>query len=161
MSELLNELQSIKWINNCYRPNVSGVNEKNTIKYKRKYGNPCLSYTFGLIRPRFKKDLQLSKVSIQYQYLYKLLQDYIKQIQPGFKYTNITINKNIICQKHVDSKNSSISLAIGLGDYTGGLLFVNDVGYDIKTPLVFDGKNEHYSTEFIGERFSIIYYCHL
>ncbi len=159
--ELLKELQSIKWEKNHYRPNVSGLNEELTKKYKRNYGHPCYSYTFGLIRPWSspKDEKVLSNVAKKYPKLYQLLKDYIKELDPTFEYTHITANKNIVCQRHTDKYNKTPSLAIGLGDYTGGLLYVNEIGHDIRyKPLIFHGNQEHYTDAFEGERFSLIYY---
>lgn len=163
---LLQELQSINWLKNTDRPNVSGVDEERTKEYNdrgdpRKIGKPCFSYTFGYIRPRRAKlgTHQLTQISKKYPDLYNLLKEYAKSIAPDFKFTSITANKNIVCQKHTDKNNQSNSLAVALGDFTGGYLYVNDVKHDIRySPLIFNGREEHYSTEFTGERYSLIYY---
>lgn len=158
--ELLLELQKTKFKKNYDRPNVSGRNDELSIRYKKSYGYPCLSYTFGMIRPRNKPNLQLSKPSVKYPELYQMLKDYIHKLDPEFKYTHITLNKNIICKPHVDKFNTSPSLAIGLGDYTGGFLYIKGVKHDIRyNPIIFSGNDEHWTDEFEGERYSLIYYC--
>ena len=163
---LLTELQRVSWIKNIHRPNVSGIDEIKTKEYndrgqKKIIGKSCLSYTFGYIRPRraIKGILEITKISERYSYLYELLKQYIKDIAPNFKYTTITANKNIVCEKHTDKYNQKPSLAIGLGEYTGGNLIIKDVVNDIRyKPLIFNGKEEHWNDNFEGERFSLIYY---
>ena len=164
--KLLNELKRINWVSNIARPNVSGIDEIKTKEYNdrgdpRHIGKPCLSYTFGFIRPRRAKlgTLEITRISKQYSYLYELLKEYVKEVAPDFEYTSITANKNIVCEKHTDKYNQKPSLAIGLGEYTGGNLIikgdVNDIRYK---PLIFHGKDEHWNDAFEGERFSLIYY---
>lgn len=164
--KLLAELKRISWTKNTSRPNVSGINAEKTKEYNdrgdtRHIGKPCLSYTFGFIRPRRTKlgTLELTKISERYATLYELLKEYVKEVAPDFEYTSITTNKNIVCEKHTDKYNQKPSLAIGLGDYSGGNLIikgdVNDIRYK---PLIFHGKDEHWNDAFVGERFSLIYY---
>ena len=164
--KLLKELQRISWTKNTARPNVSGIDAEKTKEYNdrgdpRHIGKPCLSYTFGYIRPRRAKlgTLELTKISERYAVLYELLKEYIKEVAPDFEYTSITANKNIVCEKHTDKYNQKPSLAIGLGEYTGGNLIINGDVNDIRyKPLVFHGKEEHWNDAFEGERFSLIYY---
>lgn len=158
--QLLHELQNIKFKKNHDRPNVSGRNDELSTKYKKSYGYPCFSCTFGMIRSRTKQTYQLSVVSNKYPKLYQLLKDYITEISPDFNYTHITLNKNIVCKPHVDKYNTSPSLAIALGEYTGGLLYVKDVPYNIRySPIIFSGNDLHWTDACDGERYSLIYYC--
>jgi hypothetical protein len=164
--KLIAELKRISWTKNTARPNVSGIDAEKTKEYNdrgdpRHIGKPCLSYTFGFIRPRRAKlgTLELTKISDRYAVLYELLKEYIKEVAPDFEYTSITANKNIVCEKHTDKYNQKPSLAIGLGEYTGGNLIIKDEIHDIRyKPLVFHGKDEHWNDAFEGERFSLIYY---
>ena len=164
--KLLHELRRISWTKNTARPNISGIDPVKTKEYNdrgdpRHIGKPCLSYTFGYIRPRRTKlgTLELTKISERYATLYELLKEYIKEVAPDFEYTSITANKNIVCEKHTDKYNQKPSLAIGLGDYTGGNLIIKDEIHDIRyKPLIFHGKDEHYNDAFEGERFSLIFY---
>lgn len=158
MNEIvLNKLQQTKFKKNIFRHNVSGLDEELTQRYNMKTGHPCLSFTFG---PRTRKNRNLLSIaSIKYAELYQLLKEYIKELNPDFIYTHITVNKNIVCKPHTDSKNTSLSLAIGLGDYTGGNLYIDGVPTDIRyKPVIFDGAKEHWTDEFDGERYSLIYY---
>ena len=49
---------------------------------------------------------------------------------PTFLYETITINVNFQCAWHRDTGNRGDSTIIGLGDYSGGQLFVWPVGDD-------------------------------
>ena len=52
-----------------------------------------------------------------------------------------------------------MSIIIGLGNYTGGWLVVNDIPIKIKDKFVeFDGKQTHYTKPFRGTRYSIIFF---
>lgn len=58
---------------------------------------------------------------------------------------------------HVDSgrgQGQSVSLIVGLGNYTGGDVQVEGNSYDIRyNPLEFDGWNQlHWTCPFQGER---------
>jgi hypothetical protein len=51
-------------------------------------------------------------------------------------------------------------MIVGLGDYTGGELFVEGEKFDIShTPLEFDGfRLRHWTAPFDGERFSLVWF---
>ena len=58
---------------------------------------------------------------------------------------------------HVDSgrgQGQSVSLIVGLGNYTGGEIMVEGKSYDIRyNALEFDGWNQlHWTSPFKGER---------
>ena len=164
MSKILLEelLDNLEWKKNIRRPNVSGTNyvcfSKNTPRYT-KIGNPCFSYTFG-----FNKKLHLTKISEKYPKIYEMAKNYIQEIYPDFKYTTITINKNICCLPHRDNYNKNDSLIISFGDFTeGGNLYVkkdNQVEclYNKDTPVIFSGNNLHWNDQPNGKRYSLVYY---
>lgn len=51
-------------------------------------------------------------------------------------------------------------MIVGLGDYSGGELFVEGEKYDIRyKPIEFDGcKLRHWTARFRGERFSLVWF---
>ena len=166
---VLNELQNLKWYKNTTRSNVSGLDIEKSIKYDEtkkittnmRVGNPCSSITLGYIRRRWHKkgNNTLTIRTCKYNHLYDLLQEYVKFLKPDFEYTTITVNKNLKCLPHIDKNNENISLAIGLGDYTGGNLIIKNVIHDIRyKPLLFSGKDEHWNDDFVGDRYSLIFY---
>ena len=76
------------------------------------------------------------------------------------------VNRQTVFRPHVDkggdgtSGQRGLSLIVGLGDYAGGALGVEDAVHDIRyRPLEFDGYTQrHYSEEFEGERFSVVWF---
>ena len=61
---------------------------------------------------------------------------------------------------HKDNGNFGLSCITALGEFENGSLFVEGKKYDIKNKvLMFDGSKCLHETEnFIGERYTIIYY---
>ena len=165
------QLDLITWSPNRDRPNVSGVDwdkTKDHTKLQNAVGKPCLSYTFGLLKPRraCKGVLELTKVSKRFPLIYTLAQEYIKTYDPEFEYTTICINKNIVCEPHTDKYNINPSLLISFGDYTeGGNLYIKkgDVVKSHNTknkPLVFSGNDLHWNDKPNGKRYSFVYFNH-
>jgi hypothetical protein len=77
--------------------------------------------------------------------------------------SHCAINCNAQFTPHVDSgrgAGQSLSMIVGLGDYVGGALGVEGVGYDIRyRPLEFDGwRLRHWTKQFQGERFSLVWF---
>jgi len=81
-----------------------------------------------------------------------------KVLFPDFKFNGVMINKNWKCPPHYDNKNAGVSLICGLGNYTGGDLFVEGKPIDIKyKPYIFNGSlQEHWTDDFEGERYSVV-----
>lgn len=98
--------------------------------------------------------------------LFKLIIEYGNKILPtGFKYSAITINRNLKAKKHIDGGNTGFGAITFLGDYTGGGLYIYDVDdkpklYDTHNKIiVFNGANLAHRTEaFKGTRYALIYY---
>ena len=85
---------------------------------------------------------------------------------PGWTYTAITLNHNVLARKHRDTSNVGRSIIVGIGDYKGGALRVwdpTDIHYDdinLKDqPTMFNGALRTHETQpFEGSRYTIIYY---
>ena len=60
----------------------------------------------------------------------KLLTDFIKANHPTFNYSTIQFNRGYSAKLHVDGNNEGPSYIIGLGDYTGGELWIMDENGD-------------------------------
>ena len=143
MNNLFKELEKIKFPLKSRR----NVNDK---KYEY--------YIFHYNHSRFHQP-GLSYCNKKFPIVYKMLMELIKKEDKDFNFTSIIINKNNVCKKHKDKGNVGLSYICGLGDYEKGELFINNKGYNIKNKfLKFDGQNEHYSTEYSGTRYSIVYY---
>ena len=83
---------------------------------------------------------------------------------PDFKFTTITINRDIVCLPHTDKYNQSDSMIVAFGDYTeGGNLYIRINGKDKKfciknSPLIFNGRNLHWNDEANGRRYSLVFF---
>ena len=158
------------------RPNVSGLlkitqwgRNKGTDKYDR-VGIPMRSQNFGMVKKRygnngnpnvkFDQPFQPASNNEKFPELYEQLKKLIKTIDSDFEYNTITVNHNALCLPHYDKANKSPSLIVALGDFSGGELIVEECPIDIKyNPLIMNGSvSKHGTNEFLGERYSIIYY---
>eukprot|EP00434_Breviolum_minutum_P039609 symbB.v1.2.035177.t2/scaffold4679.1/size42772/5 len=76
-----------------------------------------LNYALGLV---------CSRPTRLWPNLTKLLAKFIAEEQPDFRYTTVQLNKNYATKMHVDGNNHGPSYIIGLGDYTGGEVWILD-----------------------------------
>ena len=109
--------------------------------------------------------LQLSSYSKKYPEVMTLFKEFINSHNQGFEFKSVYVNRNTVCKKHLDSKNTGISLLVGLGSYTCGETVLYDKDgleskFNINThSLVFDGsKIEHSSEPFKGTRYSLVFF---
>lgn len=78
--------------------------------------------------------------------------------------STIAVNRNAQFSPHTDSGSGagqqSVSLIVGLGDYSGGELVVEGAVHNIRyRPLAFDGWTQrHWTLPFRGERFSLVWF---
>ena len=102
-----------------------------------------------------------SRHNKRFKELYKALQRLISECKPNFTYTTIQVNKNVMCNPHVDKNNVGPSYVIAFGDFTGGDLVIEGDSYCIKNKFKkFDGRKGHWITPFKGTRYSIVYFTH-
>ncbi len=90
----------------------------------------------------------------------KRLNDSSHPRQPS---THCAVNRNAQFTPHVDSgrgQGQTLSMIVGLGDYSGGEILVENRPYDIRyKPLEFDGwKQLHWTAKFQGERYSLVWF---
>ncbi|MDE0839965.1 MAG: Ty1/Copia family ribonuclease HI, partial [Kiritimatiellae bacterium] len=79
----------------------------------------------------------------------------------NFKWTSIQVSHNSVAKRHKNTNNKGLSLAIGLGDYQGGEMKVEDTEYDIRNKILLtDGSKPHSSNNFRGNRWSLILFTH-
>ena len=117
---------------------------------------------FGMVRPRFKYKgyNELSADSKRFPLIYEEIIRIGKIICP-FEFTSIQVNKNLVCQKHVDGNNRGLSLLVSFGDYEGCNIVVNDISYNTNCcPVIFNGALlEHYNTDDLeGTKYSLVYF---
>mmetsp|Transcript_18089 Transcript_18089/g.37912 ORF Transcript_18089/g.37912 Transcript_18089/m.37912 type:complete len:1196 (-) Transcript_18089:78-3665(-) len=77
--------------------------------------------------------------------------------------THCAVNRNAQFTPHVDSgrgQGQTLSMIVGLGDYSGGEILVENRPYEIRyKPLEFDGwKQLHWTAPFQGERYSLVWF---
>lgn len=77
--------------------------------------------------------------------------------------TQVAINRRASFKPHTDAGRGlgqSTSLIVGLGEYAGGSLAVEDAIVDIRyAPHEFDGwRSRHWTLPFRGERFSLVWF---
>ena len=113
----------------------------------------------------YRGSFQASCYTKKYPHVMTLFKEFIKSHYPQFEFKSVYVNRNTVCKKHLDSKNSGTSLLVGLGPYTGGetLLYDKD-GVESKfcinsNSLIFDGsKIPHSSEPFAGTRYSLVFF---
>jgi hypothetical protein len=124
----------------------------------------CHSFIFG----KNMKDSTggLSYWSTEYEELYAFFQALIHRVHPEHHYTNITVNKNLVCKKHTDGGNTGRSYIISFGKFTGGRLIIEKKGGGDPRPvdiyrkfIAFEGSLQPHETEaYEGERYSAVFY---
>lgn len=163
--EAVRLLREVNWGKclNTSRRNVIRVGDPKTPKNAvgKEY---CHSFIFG----KNMKDSTggLSYWSTEYGELYAFFQALIGRVHPEHEYTNITVNKNLVCKKHTDGGNTGISYIISFGQFTGGRLIIEKKGGGDPRPvdiyrkfIAFNGSLQPHETEaYEGERYSAVFY---
>ena len=77
--------------------------------------------------------------------------------------SHCAVNRNAQFTPHVDSgrgAGQSLSMIVGLGDYSGGELLIESEPAEIRySPIEFDGwKCRHWTAPFNGERYSLVWF---
>jgi hypothetical protein len=159
LKEIFEELEKIR-LPSSFR--IKGIGSYHSRKTGTTNQHNAYQVIFGKVKYRGK--LQLSSYTKKYPYMMSLFKEFINSHYPNFKYNSIYVNKNTICKKHLDSKNTGESLLVGLGSYTGGqtLLYINDTPkcFHIKTnSIIFNGSEIfHESESFNGIRYSLVFF---
>lgn len=95
-----------------------------------------------------------------------LLCRFAKQELPDFEFSSIQVNKDYKAAMHVDKNNLGPSFIIGLGDYSGGWLWLDNgskLGYakNIRNKwFKFDGRKPHCVTPFSGRRYTLVFFTY-
>jgi len=148
----------LKELEIMHLPTTFKTNSKHEANHAIKVG---VTNQIGARQTLFKKD---SKSALRYPHFINICQEFLNSHMPYFKYDCIYVNKNTICKPHLDGKNSSNTLLIGLGDYSEGETLLHtihkDIEIDIKMKsLLFNGsKIIHSSKRFLGTRYSLVFF---
>ena len=108
--------------------------------------------SLGAVTKRIDRNVIVSSKTKARKNVTKVLTRFMKEHEPEFKFTSISLNKNYAAKKHKDGNNLGDSRVIGLGKFTGGQLIVEENGKqnikDIKNKWVkFNGNNFHEVTK--------------
>ena len=119
------------------------------------------SHSFGLYKEMYKKDPEIkeNRNNKLYPELYEELCQLMMNYSPAFVFDCITLNKNIICQKHTDRYNKGFSYILFLGCFLSPLFF--DDGRIVKKSYEFtkiDGSIAHHNKYLLGDKVSLIFF---
>lgn len=119
--------------------------------------------TFGVIKPRGKKEYTLTAASRRWPKITKMIYDLGKKICK-VPFTSVHCNVNVCCPPHYDPVNSKDSTIISFGNYEGLLLEIENLGvFDVFCkPLQFNGAlHKHWNTPYVsGKKYSLVYFYH-
>jgi hypothetical protein len=159
-TQKIKDIQSrlLESLRQAYIPRLKGLR-------KELLGNRGWTFTMGIGRRR-QHGIGEFNANKNEPDLFKIAIEYGNAILPtGFKYSTITVNRNLKANKHTDTGNSGIGCITFLGNYNGGGLYIYDTKdkptlYDTHNTLIlFNGANLAHKTEsFDGERYALIYY---
>ena len=136
-------------------------NTKFKINYKRLNSGIGMSFTLGSQRIRRKVGVYENRLNKVYPELYnKLLSFGSKYITTPFN--SIQINKDYQTKPHRDICNKEHSSIVGLGDYKGGKIKINNLKYDIHNKIIsFNGKKFLHSNDLSSNdksRYSLVFF---
>ena len=119
----------------------------------------------------------VTKATVRNPGLFELCMAWFRK-QPkaaSFDVTSVQVNHNMLARAHRDSANAGYSALIAFGLFTGGdLLYwpldtggpiqsvldsVSQVSLDATTLQFFDGRCLHATAPFLGERYSLVFFC--
>ena len=79
-----------------------------------------------------------------------------------FYFTSVQVNQNSVSEPHTDKNNEGPSVLVSVGDYEGGQF--SYVGFDPmmvrNKAVLIDGCQEHHSTPYKGQRWSLVFFTH-
>jgi FkbM family methyltransferase len=146
-SEIEKQLKTMK-IPKVKRKNISDVSTE--------------TMTLGLVHKQFTTETGWTKATLENLHLFTLLNKLASSLDRDHVFSTITINRNVKCKPHKDTKNNGTTMIVGLGDYKGGELVINGTKHDIHyKPLYFNGfLHEHYNEDWSGDRYTIMFYSY-
>jgi len=113
------------------------------------------------------KGLYKTKVVDDFPELEQIFREYAFIHLDNFNYTQVQMNHNFKCGRHLDSTNIGESILCGFGDYSGGDTTI-DYNGDIKSLdcrdkyIKFNGsKYYHWVEDFEGDRYTLVFFDNL
>ena len=164
LEDIFEELEEITLPTTYYCKEKRGSGSYHAIKTGTTSQKNARQTVFGLTY--YHGNWKKSNSTIKHPHIIPLFKKFIRSHYPEFKFKSVYVNKNTVCKKHLDSKNSGESLLVGFGPYTGGKTVVYD--NDGKNPkkfnirsnsLIFNGSELlHKSEKFDGTRYSLVFF---
>jgi hypothetical protein len=149
----------------AFQPLIDHLSKKNIAMNKyRKNSGLGRSVTFGMVRKRSMAPDLARNSWMDARLHYLLMKFALVNLPPDFTFTSIQVNESYKCEAHFDKHNRGNSYIVAFGSFTEGELVLKEVGgdkaYNIRhRPVLFDGSlTEHYTKEFTGRRWSIVYH---
>ena len=146
-----------------FRNNTKSGNKDHAIRIGAVYQRQARGSTAGMVM--YRGSYQISSLSLKHPDLDNLLIEFMGHHNPEFKFNSVYITKNCQSKPHVDSGNVDTSTIVSIGKFEGGGLWVEEdhtktTLFDIKKySLEFDGsKHKHYTENFTGTRYSLIFF---
>ena len=136
------------------------IPQKSLTSNRRNFPERHRAITLGETRGGFNGKTGHSYYSKKYPELWNEVKRIGDLVAP-FAWKSCHLNNNVICPKHKDSKNATLSCIISFGDYTGGdLIIEGDKQNTYYTPLTFNGaEKEHWNTnDLIGNKYSLVFF---
>jgi len=120
------------------------------------------SMTLGMIKARITRQYNLSYRTKKFPHLYEAIKKFGESFVP-FPFNAIHINHNVVCPRHLDPHNTSLSCLISIGEYEGCNLVIENMPDEIDTNcklFIFDGtKHYHWNTPLIsGNKYSLVFF---
>ena len=125
----------------------------------RSYLSPTKNREFDTDTGKWK-----TKVYAENPYLKDVFKEFADLYFPSFKWSQIQLNKNFKCPKHIDSKNIGESVLCCFGDYEGGETFIEKENETIivdarNEPVIFNGALYYHGVnEYKGKRYSLVFF---
>jgi len=111
-----------------------------------------------------KTGLYFTKCRDMYPQLEEIFKEFGEKHFPDFQFTQVQLNKDYQCPRHVDSSNIGESILLTLGDFTNGETIVEKEDGDLivnshNNPFKFNGsKYYHYTKDYKGTRYAIVFF---
>ena len=139
---------------------------KNSVGYSVTYGFVKFGYMSKTKSRKFCEENKMyeSVLLTERPELLEVFSEFRDIYFTDFDFNSIQLNYNFALGPHKDRGNTGESILVACGDYTGGLTVVeyeNEIKkYNARLkPIIFDGcKYYHYVEEFVGDRYSLVFY---
>jgi len=143
---------------------LEGITIPKNSDRKSTIGASARTVSLGLVHRLCTKYHGYSRFTERHPKLWKLLCDYGKHL--GCDFTTVTVNEDVQCLPHRDRKNVGLTTIVGLGDYTGGELYVKSADGKRVSKVCVKGKpykfnaymSDHWTAPFTGKRYTLMFY---